>query len=72
VACHPLDYFAQALPAIERDRVVAVHCKSGYRSLIASSLLERAGLRNIFNVIGGFDAWQSANLPVVVEQLAKA
>jgi rhodanese-related sulfurtransferase len=42
-----------------------VHCKSGYRSIIASSLLERAGFHRVLNVVGGFDAWQQAKLPVV-------
>ncbi len=43
---------------------VAVHCKSGYRSAIATSLLERAGFTTVANILGGFDAWQSQNLPV--------
>lgn len=66
-----LDTFPQGLPLLN-SRAVAVHCKSGYRSMIACSLLERAGYRNVINVIGGFDAWDAAKLPVVAEQLAKA
>jgi len=71
VPCCALDTFPQGLPAIDRERPVAVHCKSGYRSLIACSLLERAGYRNVINVAGGFDAWHGAGLPEVAEQLAK-
>jgi hydroxyacylglutathione hydrolase len=71
VQCHALDSFARRLPELDPDRPVAVHCKSGYRSMIACSLLERAGYRNVINVVGGFDAWQAANLAVVVEQVAK-
>ena len=59
---YPLDRFKAALPGIAQDAPVAVHCKSGYRSMIACSLLERAGY-NVINVIGGFDAWQQAQLP---------
>ncbi len=66
-----LDTFPQGLPAMDRERPVAVHCKSGYRSMIACSLLERAGHRNVINVAGGFDAWHAAGLPEVAEQLAK-
>jgi len=44
---------------------LAVHCKSGYRSAIACSLLLRAGYTNIRNLVGGFDAWQQAALPCV-------
>jgi hydroxyacylglutathione hydrolase len=72
VLCRALDTFPQALPAVDRKRPVAVHCKSGYRSLIACSLLERAGHCNVVNVIGGFDAWQAAGLPEVADELAKA
>ena len=35
--------------------------------MIACSLLERAGFKNVSNVIGGFDAWQNAGLPIVSE-----
>ena len=59
---YPLDRFKAALPKIGHDAPIAVHCKSGYRSMIACSLLERAGYK-VINVIGGFDAWQQAQLP---------
>ncbi len=68
---HALDTFPRGLPTFD-SRPVAVHCKSGYRSMIACSLMERAGYRNLSNVVGGFDAWEAAKLPVVTEQLAKA
>jgi len=32
-----------------------VHCTSGYRSVIASSLLKRQGIHNLYNVIGGWN-----------------
>jgi hydroxyacylglutathione hydrolase len=63
---YPLDRFKAALPEIEQNAPVAVHCKSGYRSAIACSLLQRAGHNNIINVIGGFDAWEKAQLPTAV------
>jgi hydroxyacylglutathione hydrolase len=60
----PLDNFKVSAPEMDRDAPIAVHCKSGYRSMIASSLLLRAGFRNVTNVSGGFDAWQEAKLSV--------
>jgi hydroxyacylglutathione hydrolase len=60
----PLDNFKISPPEISRDNTVAVHCKGGYRSMIACSLLQRAGFSNVANVVGGFDAWQQAKLPV--------
>jgi len=64
----PLDNFKVAAPEIDRDAPVAVHCKSGYRSMIACSLLQRAGFRNVTNVVGGFDAWLLSGLPVEREK----
>ncbi len=66
----PLDNFKVAPPEIDHDAPLAVHCKSGYRSMIASSLLQRAGFRNVLNVVGGFDAWQAANLPIETPAVA--
>jgi hydroxyacylglutathione hydrolase len=61
----PLDNFKVAPPEMDQGAPIAVHCKGGYRSMIAASLLQRAGFRNVINVVGGFDAWQQAGLPVV-------
>ncbi len=63
---YPLDRFKAALPPLDSNTTVAVHCKSGYRSMIACSLLQRAGY-NVVNVVGGFDAWQQAQLPTTAE-----
>jgi hydroxyacylglutathione hydrolase len=59
---YPLDRFKAALPEFGHDAPVAVQCAGGYRSMIACSLLQRTG-HNVINVIGGFDAWQKAQLP---------
>jgi len=61
---HPLDRMKAVLPEMRRDRQVAVHCAGGYRSVIAISLLRRAGYHNVVDVAGGFDAWKKAELPV--------
>ena len=68
----PLDNFRVSAPEIDRDAVVAVHCKGGYRSMIASSLLQRAGFKNVINLAGGFDAWQQAKLPSVTPKPVEA
>jgi len=41
------------------DRVI-VACAGGVRSLIASSLLQRVGRRQVWNLTGGTDAWRAA------------
>jgi rhodanese-related sulfurtransferase len=37
-----------------------VHCASGYRSAIAASVLRRAGLDLVSDLVGGLPAWQAA------------
>ena len=59
---YPLDRFKASLPSLQHAVPIAVHCKSGYRSMIAASLLQRAGY-SVINVRGGFDAWEQAQLP---------
>ena len=62
----PLDNFKISAPELNPTAPVAVHCQGGYRSMIACSLLQRAGIENVLNVVGGFDAWRQAGLPVEV------
>ena len=66
-AWYPLDRFQAGLPEIEGTLPVAVHCKSGYRSMAACSLLMRAGHSNVVNVASGFDGWEAAHFPVTRE-----
>jgi len=44
---------------------IAVICGAGYRSTVAASILERAGIGPVFNVTGGMGAWERAGLPTV-------
>jgi glyoxylase-like metal-dependent hydrolase (beta-lactamase superfamily II) len=62
-----LDDFKGSLPELDRKAPIAVICRSGYRSLIAGSLLRRAGFENVTNVAGGFVGWEKTKLPVVTE-----
>jgi hydroxyacylglutathione hydrolase len=60
----PLPSLIANLNTLDRTTPIAVHCKSGYRSSIAASLLKREGFTDVMNVIGGFDAWKACDLPV--------
>jgi len=42
------------LPKFEEKNDYYIHCQSGYRSMIACSILKSRGIHNITNVIGGF------------------
>jgi glyoxylase-like metal-dependent hydrolase (beta-lactamase superfamily II)/rhodanese-related sulfurtransferase len=60
------------LADLDPARPVAVHCKSGYRSAIAASLLERAGFATVASLTGGFDAWEAHSLPKISQSAAEA
>jgi glyoxylase-like metal-dependent hydrolase (beta-lactamase superfamily II)/rhodanese-related sulfurtransferase len=60
----PLNVLGRDVNGLDRSGPVAVYCKSGYRSTIAASVLERAGFQSLVNVNGGFDAWKSSGLAV--------
>lgn len=64
----PLHRLRNDLDGLDRAKPVAVHCKSGYRSSIASSILKAAGFENVMNVTGGFDAWKAQELPVLTAE----
>ena len=64
----PLGKLGSRLAELDRKKLLVVHCKGGYRSSIATSILQRAGFRDIANLIGGFDAWKAAGLACVLPQ----
>jgi rhodanese-related sulfurtransferase/AcrR family transcriptional regulator len=61
----PLSRFRQRMEELPTDRLLVVHCATGYRSAIASSLLLRDGFGTVADLAGGIAAWQSANLATV-------
>ena len=61
--CIPLGKLKSRISELDRNGLLVVYCRGGYRSSIATSLLRRAGFRDIANLIGGFDAWKAAGLP---------
>ena len=64
----PLNSLANRIAEIPESGYVIVHCQGGYRSMIAASLLEKEGRRNVFDLAGGYQAWvttkQSTNTSV--------
>ena len=47
-----------------KDKPVIVYCATGNRSSAAATTLRKAGFSQVFNLSGGFGAWQQAGLPV--------
>jgi hydroxyacylglutathione hydrolase len=60
----PLGQLAGRVNEVRPDGLLVVHCKGGYRSSIATSIVRRAGIRNLANLTGGFDAWKAAHTPI--------
>jgi hydroxyacylglutathione hydrolase len=68
----PLGKLEKNLAALDRDDLIVVMCRTGYRSSIASSILRRAGFRGVANLTGGFDGWKAAGLPTSIPTVAHA
>jgi hydroxyacylglutathione hydrolase len=49
----PLEELTAALPELDKNVSYTVCCAGGYRSMIAASLLKRAGFKDVENVKGG-------------------
>jgi hydroxyacylglutathione hydrolase len=60
----PLHRLAELSASLDRGRPVAAICAGGYRSSIATSVLERLGFEKVINVVGGMAAWRGAKFEV--------
>ncbi|MFE4859771.1 rhodanese-like domain-containing protein [Streptomyces sp. NPDC056670] len=54
----------RAVEATGHDLRVVVICNEGYASSLAAVSLRQLGLRRATDLIGGFQAWRAAGLPV--------
>ncbi len=46
------------------DQTIVLVCDEGYASSLAAATLQRIGLRNATDLIGGFRAWKAVGCPV--------
>ena len=51
----PLINLSENIKRVNSNSKTYVYCKGGYRSMIASSILKLNGIKNIINIIGGYD-----------------
>jgi len=59
----PLNNLPLALDNLDPRIPTYVICQGGYRSSLATSILENAGFTHVYDVAGGTSAWQEAGLP---------
>ena len=52
------------------DSTIVVICDHGYSSVLAAAALVDLGFERAADVVGGFDAWRAAGLPVVPPRTA--
>jgi rhodanese-related sulfurtransferase len=61
----PLDFIYAKLDEVPSEPFY-IHCKSGYRSVAAASVLRSKGYKRMVNIDGGFDGMVKAGLNVAV------
>ena len=60
----PLDFINKNMSQVTKDDKYYLHCQSGNRSTIASSILKARGYHNLVNVIGAFADIAASGLPM--------
>jgi len=58
----PLNTLAQNVGELDRSEPLAAICAGGFRSSIATSILEQQGFTKVTNVVGGMAAWTGSGL----------
>lgn len=61
---YPLDFINSHLEDLDKNETYYLHCAGGYRSVIASSILRKAGYKNLVNVRGGFNDIKETHIPL--------
>jgi rhodanese-related sulfurtransferase len=55
--------FAQKVSALDKNKVYLVHCAAGRRSASAAAKMSTMDFPKLYNLEGGFNAWQKAGKP---------
>jgi hydroxyacylglutathione hydrolase len=58
------DHLDRIKADLQRKPSIAVTCAVGHRAGVAVSLLERRGIQNVKNLLGGTTAWKKLDLPM--------
>jgi glyoxylase-like metal-dependent hydrolase (beta-lactamase superfamily II)/rhodanese-related sulfurtransferase len=59
----PLNEINKHLAEFPKDKKFYLHCGSGYRSMLAASMLKQRGWENLADVRAGFDGIKESSLP---------
>ena len=61
----PLTHLAERIAEVPTDKMAVIHCRSGYRSSLGTSILQQHGVQNVVDLVGGMEAWNASNLPTI-------
>jgi rhodanese-related sulfurtransferase len=66
----PYDQAAQLMDKLPQDKnaKIVVYCRSGRMSRIAVEEWAKAGYTNLYDLVGGFQAWEAAGYPLITKQ----
>ncbi len=64
-----IDYYSTTfyndMDKFDKKQALYIYCRSGNRTLLATSELQKLGFTVIYELKSGINGWQSANLPIV-------
>ncbi|MBF0278521.1 MAG: rhodanese-like domain-containing protein [SAR324 cluster bacterium] len=55
--------FTEELQKLDRDKTYLVYCRSGNRSGKTLTMMQKLGFKKVYNMSGGFLAWNAEKLP---------
>lgn len=58
----PLDYIHNNHVEYDKNDTYYIHCRSGYRSVVAASILRQKGVENVIDLAGGYVALEKSEL----------
>jgi hydroxyacylglutathione hydrolase len=62
-------HLMQQMKRIPKNRAIASVCSVGNRAGIGASILKKAGFKEVYNVLGGMQAWEKLGYPTRKEHL---
>ena len=51
--------FKEKVSTLDKEKSYLVYCRSGMRSVKACNIMSENGYRQLFNLLGGYQAWSS-------------
>ncbi|MFN0202008.1 MAG: rhodanese-like domain-containing protein [Bacteroidia bacterium] len=56
--------FKKEVEALDKNKPVCVYCQRGSRSAKAANIMAEMGFKEVYNLTGGIEQWESDKMPV--------